>query len=119
VSRHNVPHSHRRHLRHDPFATPRAVEWDFIDECAAGDPRYLTVSLMETLLDLNTCLAWKGRLVILKDEEATENTLRGEIVNVGRAFTTPGDVDVAVRLEDGRVRTVLASQQGQTWNFVE
>ena len=51
---------------------------------------------METLLDLNTCLAWKGRLVILKDKDegATEDTLRGEIVNVGRAFTTPGDVDL-------------------------
>ena len=92
-----------------------------IDACAAGDPRCLIVSLMETLLDLNICLAWKGRLVILKDKDegATDDTLRGEIVNVGRAFTTPGDVDLAVRLEDGRVRTVLASQQGQTWNFVE
>jgi hypothetical protein len=71
------------------------------------------------VVDLNTCLAWKGRLVTLRDEGASRNTLSGEIVNVGRAFTTPGDVDVAVRLEDGRVKSVLASEKGKTWDLAD
>jgi hypothetical protein len=68
-------------------------------------------------MDLSTCLAWKNKHVCLfgKDSVLRE----GEIVHVAASFLAGDDVDLVVRLIDGSVTSVRASEQGRTWKFAD
>ena len=69
------------------------------------------------MIDLTSCLAWKGRRVWLRSRLTEAMRQTGDIVFVGVAFVVAGDVDLAVQLETGEVRMVRASQQGDLWDF--
>jgi hypothetical protein len=69
------------------------------------------------MTNLEFCSAWKGRRVWLRALLAGARRQTGDIVYVGAAFMAPGDVDVAIQLENGEVRMVRVSQQGKFWDF--
>ena len=69
------------------------------------------------MTELTSCLAWKGRRVWLRGARSEARRQTGDIVYVGLAFMSPGDVDLAVQLEDGEVKMFRASQQGELWDF--
>ena len=76
-----------------------------------------TYPVEQRMTDLTSCLAWKGRRVWLRDAQAEVERPTGDIVYVGLAFVVAGDVDLGVQLENGEVRMVRASQQGDLWDF--
>jgi hypothetical protein len=69
------------------------------------------------MTDFVTWLAWKGRRVWLRGPSLEARRQPGDVVYVGAAFMVAGDADVAIQLENGEVRMVLASQQGELWGF--
>jgi hypothetical protein len=68
--------------------------------------------------DLTTCTGWKGRRVWVSPKQADGRREEGEIVKVDASFMAKEDVDLAVRLADGRVEMVLASEHGIRWGFL-
>jgi hypothetical protein len=67
---------------------------------------------------LETCRTWKGRRVWLASAAGDAGRVDGEIAKADASFLTAGDVDLAIRLGDGRVEMVLASEKGTRWDFV-
>jgi hypothetical protein len=68
-------------------------------------------------MDLSTCLAWKSRHVYLLN--ARGKAREGEIIYVRPAGLKPDDIDLSLRLTDGSVTVVAASEQGRSWNFAD
>jgi hypothetical protein len=68
--------------------------------------------------DLETCLTWKGRRIWLIAAPEDAGRREGDIVKVNASFMAAGDVDLAIRLDDGRVEMVLASEKDTRWGFV-
>ena len=68
--------------------------------------------------DLTVCLGWKGLRVWLNAPRGGSRQ-EGDIARVDASFMVGGDVDLAIRLDDGRVETVLASEKGTRWDFVK
>jgi hypothetical protein len=68
-------------------------------------------------MDLSTCLMWKNRRMYLLSSDGMIR--EGEIAHVAPAFLKGDDIDIVVRLIDGSVTSVRASDQGRTWTFPE
>jgi hypothetical protein len=73
---------------------------------------------LETQMDLGTCLSWKNRRVLLLGKAAVVG--EGQIVHVAvgaSLFGGDDDIDLVIRLINGLVTSVKASDQGRTWKF--
>jgi hypothetical protein len=68
--------------------------------------------------DLDTCVTWKGRRVWVSAKGVDGSRQEGDIVKADASFMVREDVDLAIRLADGRVEMVLASERGVRWGFV-
>ena len=69
------------------------------------------------MTDPVTWLTWKGRRVWLRGPSSETGRQPGDVVYVGAAFMVAGDADVAIQMENGEVRMVRASEQGELWDF--
>jgi hypothetical protein len=69
-------------------------------------------------MNLNELQGLNGKRVILRQRPGAD-TVVGDVVHVSTSFLHGGDVDLAIRLEDGTVKTVLGSQLGTAWDLAE
>jgi hypothetical protein len=70
-------------------------------------------------MDLSDCMPWKGRRVWLLFSSATTVRRYGKIVHVYVPILSTGEVSLAVRLDDGAVTGVDASDKGRYWDLAE
>ena len=67
--------------------------------------------------DLATCLEWKGRRIALKNSGHRVQATHGVIAHVSVAAYMSGEVDLAVRLDNGDVTILFAREKGTSWDF--